>query len=228
MNWTEPEFTLLENTFLFRGLPRVHLASIVSRNIFERREAKKGEVIYSPTHYQQALGIVLTGSISVSKEDSSRQSMIVSVLTPGQIFGAAALFHQTDHYVSTLTARSHCTMLFLTQGRLETLMNEYPLISFNYVCYLSGRIQFLSAKIDSLISGSSTRKLSQYLFEHMESSQDGPLVRLPCSMTELAERLHMGRASLYRGFDALEEEGIVQRQRKKVFVLQPKALQLRT
>ncbi len=46
----------------------------------------------------------------------------------------------------------------------------------------------------------------------------GERVRLPGSMSELAQTLGVGRASLYRAFDVLEEEDILRRDGRTILV----------
>ena len=79
---------------------------------------------------------------------------IMSVLEPGDLFGAAALFNDRADYATTLTARAPCRVLLLPQALVEELMGRFPEVGRNYVAYLSGRICFLSGKIDALTAGS--------------------------------------------------------------------------
>jgi predicted transcriptional regulator len=45
------------------------------------------------------------------------------------------------------------------------------------------------------------------------------MIVLPCSMTGLASRLKLSRASLYRAFEALEQENLISRSEKTVSLL---------
>ena len=86
-----------------------------------RRAAAKGEVIYDPRHFQRCLGVVLEGSVQVSKG-----ALIMSVLKRGDLFGAAALFYQRPDYATTLTARSPCRLLLFPQALVEEWMSAGP------------------------------------------------------------------------------------------------------
>ena len=188
------ERTLLAGTFLFRGAPReaVELARTDPRAL--RRRAARGEVLYDPRHFQRSLGVVLEGRIQVNKGP-----LIMSVLGPGELFGAAALFNDRPDYATTLTARTPCALVLLPQDLVEELMGRWPQVGRNYVAYLSGRIRFLSAKIDALTAGPALRKAARYLL----SRQAAGTAELDCSVTDLAHRLGVSRASLYRALDGL-------------------------
>ena len=153
----------LAETFLFRGAPpeAVELARTDPRTV--RQENGKGGVIYAPHAFRRCLGVVLEGRVQVNKG-----ALIMSVLEPGDLFGAAALFNDRADYATTLTARAPCRVLLLPQALVEELMGRFPEVGRNYVAYLSGRICFLSGKIDALTAGSAERKVAQYLLSRLE------------------------------------------------------------
>ena len=151
----------------------------------------------------------------------NKGALIMSVLEPGDLFGAAALFNDRADYATTLTARAPCRVLLLPQALVEELMVRFPEVGRNYVAYLSGRICFLSGKIDALTAGSAERKVAQYLLSRLE----GGWVELDCSAAGLARRLGVSRASLYRALDALAGRGVLRREGRRVQVLQPDALE---
>lgn len=206
---------LLEGTFLFQGAPETAQAALADPRAL-RRTAAKGEVIYDPRHFQRCLGVVLEGSVQVSKG-----ALIMSVLKRGDLFGAAALFYQRPDYATTLTARTPCRVLLLPQALVEELMGRFPEVCRSYVAYLSERIRFLSGKIDALTAGSAERKVAQYLLSRL----DGEWAELDCSATGLAQRLGVSRASLYRALDALEARGAVRRAGKRFRIPDPAALE---
>ena len=149
-----------------------------------RQENGKGGVIYAPHAFRRCLGVVLEGRVQVNKG-----ALIMSVLEPGDLFGAAALFNDRADYATTLTARAPCRVLLLPQALVEELMGRFPEVGRNYVAYLSGRICFLSGKIDALTAGSAERKVAQYLLSRLE----GGWVELDCSAAGLARRLGVSR-----------------------------------
>lgn len=223
--WPEQEAALLRRLFLFQGLDPAELQAVLSRGDCYYGSYRRGQVIYSPTDFQRALGVLLEGAVTVTKEGEPGHPMIVSVLKRGEAFGAAALFHDGEDYVTTLTAREDCRILFFPQQTVALFLRN-PRMAENYVRYLSGRIHFLNSKIDSLIAGTGQRKLAQYLLSALDPSGGQPRVELPCSLSGLADRLHIGRASLYRAFDQLQRDGIARRSGRTVLILDLERLQL--
>lgn len=223
MGWTPEELDVLEQLFLFRGLSREEMVRALEGADHYRRNYAKGQVIYRPRDYERSLGVLLSGTVEVTKEGDGGHAMIVSVLSRGEAFGGAALFNEREDYVTTLTAREAARILFFPQPSVSALIRD-PRIAENYIRYLCGRIHFLSGKIDSLIAGTGERKVAQYLLSQLEGGAE--MLRLSCSLTDLAERLHMGRASLYRAFDHLSSEGILEKRGRTIQVLDLEKLQL--
>lgn len=177
---------------------------------------RSGQTLYQPDRFFRCLGVLLSGGVRVT-----RDTLAISILAPGDLFGAAALFNDRPDYATTLTATSPCRVLLLTQELVGLLMDKSPLFRDNYIRYLSGRIRFLSGKIRSLAADSAEGKLKQHLLTSL--SPDRP--RLDCPATELARRLGISRASLYRAFDTLEGQGLIRREGRSILVPDLKALE---
>lgn len=199
----------------FRALPEEEIIQWLSDSRCVKAEYPKGSAIYTPKQFQHCLGLLLTGTVQVSKG-----LFLISVLRPGELFGAAALFGGAEDYPATLTAHTACSVLFFPQAMVEERLDACPAAARSYMVYLSERIRFLTGKIEGLTAGSAGRKLTQYLL----GQSSGGAVELDCSATALAKRLHVSRASLYRAFDALTAAGAVERTGRTIRLLDPELL----
>lgn len=181
----------------------------------EALSAPQGTQIYTPHRFRRCLGVLLSGRVQVSKD-----ALVVSVLSAGDLFGAAALFTHSEDYATTLTALTDCALVLLPQEGVARLVRESPDFAENYVRYLSGRIQFLSARLDTVSAGTAEGKLAQYLL----SAADGD-GRVTISATQLSARIGVGRATLYRAFETLERDGAIRREGKVIKILSREKLQ---
>lgn len=216
-DWRRAELSLLAGTFLFRGTDPALVRRAAEDPRCTRETFPKGARLYSPRHFRRSLGVVLEGTVRVTKG-----RLVVSALGPGELFGAAALFHSRDRYETTLTARTPCTAAFLPQDLVEELLGESRVLCRNYIGYLSDRIHFLNRRIEGLTTPGAVGKLSRYLLE--EGRRGG---ELSCCATELARRLDVSRASLYRAFEELEAAGAIRREGKRLFLLDREGLEAR-
>ena len=211
--FNQTEYELIKNTFVFKGASESVLKAALSDEECIKKSYLKGDCVFSPDEYLKALGILVSGSVQVSKETMGGHRLAISRLGRGDVFGAAAIFNDMDSFATTLTALQDCTVNYFPESLIRRMMTEDFTIAENYIRYQSGRIRFLSSKIDGLSAGSAENRLAKYLLENTTDSGT-----VAASMTELAEMLNIGRASLYRAIDALCQSGAVKKEGRKLIV----------
>ena len=220
----EPGFCkLLQESFLFRGLPKSLAEEVLLSEGCEAVAFSPGEALYSPTCFRQAVALLAEGEAAAYKPHMSER-IVLNTFGPGALFGVAAVFDPVGRYVACVEAKRPCKVLFLSQPLLEHLFEQDVLAAKNYICYLSGRIRYLNARIDGFTADSAAEKLALFLLQ-IFSSQKSNSFPLPCDMTRLAATLDLGRASLYRAFEQLDAEGIAVRKGRTVTILSPGRLQ---
>ena len=77
------------------------------------------------------------------------------------------------------------------------------------------------AIVDALTAGTAGRKVAQYLLAHEGEGR----VELDCSLTGLAGRLGVSRASLYRALDDLRDRGAIAHRGRTIRILDQTALE---
>jgi CRP-like cAMP-binding protein len=160
---------------------------------------------------------VLSGSIAVTKPNGSRYAM--ASLGRGSLFGSANLFDNDSDVVTVLTALTDCRVVFFPRELLETLMREVNDIALNYIRFLTSRVRFLNEKIQGLVSVNAEAALKHYLIHNAETFGDKRIVRLRGSISSLAEKLNIGRASLYRAFEALRRSGSITKNGREIEII---------
>ncbi len=201
------ELSVLQHCPLFHQIPLSAIHQLLNSILYTVEEFSAHTTLYEPTCFRHCLGVVLSGQIDVTNGPVS-----MSHLTPGHLFGAAALYQDEDTYTTTLTVHIDSRILFLPEKVLDQLLGEYPQIRHNYLAYLSSRIRFLSARLRCLAQTDVEGKLMDYLLENQVNG------RIQMSSTELAKTLSISRASLYRAFDVLETSGFLTRKGKTLII----------
>ena len=197
--------------FLLEGLTKEELELCRRLAVTEEKSYCKGEEIYTPQKARKALAIVLEGHVRVWQGRVPMNDLLV-----GDVFGVAALFGTDEEYPSTVVAESECRILYIPQETVVKWMKEVPTVAQNYVGFLSDRIRFLNRRLATLTAGQADGKLWRYLLAHRD---EHGVVTITDGMGALAERLDMGRSSLYRSLDSLTLMGKIQRERKKIIIL---------
>lgn len=177
----------------------------------KRKSFARGEIIYQGRHFQHCLGVVLDGEAIVRKEHGPT----LNLLQVGDCFGAAALFAPLNEYVSTVEARTPCTIAFVPDLVLEELFLGCPQVAMQYIRFLSGRIQFLNHKIDSFTQPSVQQTVQQWLLHHC--GMDGT-VQVQGGYARLARVLNVSRASLYRCLTQMEQQGLLHKEGDRIYL----------
>ena len=211
-----PTLAPLQSFFLFSELSEQELA-MIDKALSDPITYLKGEHLYDQHRFQNAIGLVLCGTVLVQTTDECDHSLVINRLGIGDMFGVAALFdHNGGEYVTVLRALDTVVVRYITQDAIGQLFEQFPSIARRYIEFLSERIRFLNRKIAVLAGGSSVNRLYQYCLSHQQ--EDGSL-SFPDSMTELAHILNMGRSSLYRSLDVLLAQNILTKNGKQ-YILQ--------
>lgn len=176
-------------------------------------EAAKGEK-FDTEH--SSLFIILDGSASVYGRSKS-QPVILNTLKKGRVFGMASLFGERCASTS-IVAKDNCIYAVIPQKCVEDMLKRDIGFTKNYVCFLSDKIRFLNKKITFFTSGSSEKKLAGYI---LSLPMENNTVRLEMNMSKLAQNLDIGRASLYRAFDSLEENCFISRENNIIKITSP-------
>lgn len=202
----------LKDFFLFEGLCEKERDEIIA-GFSKPIHFKKGEIIYSAEAFPNAIAILASGkAFAVTNNE---KSLHMKSFLPGTCFGAAAVFGG-EAYVSTIKAESDIKILFITEQELRNIFLKYPQTALNYITFLSDKIRFLNNKLGMLSCKSAEDTLLKYLYSATNSEG---YAEIPKSMTLLSKMLGIGRATLYRGLDTLEESGLILRENNRIKVI---------
>ena len=204
----EREF--LKEHFMFRRVTAQQLEELLSGA--SAISVNRGETVYDRTCFQRSLGILLEGVLRVKKD-----ALLISTLRAGEVFGAAALFNEGGDYPTTLTAMADSRLLLIPQEGVSRLIRTNGGFAEDYVTYLSGRIRFLSTRLDAVTADRGENKLARYLAAAGRET-------ITQSATQLCQRIGVGRATLYRAFERLESDGAIRREGKIIHVLDSQKL----
>lgn len=198
MNWS----IVFDRASLFKDVLETSKNFIVSNA--QIYKVKKGEIFVSD---KNVLVFILKGSASVFGK-TKEKTVLLNTLYAGEIFGMASLFGGKCE-TSEIVAREECTFALLSQKEIEEVMKNDITFTSNYISVLSDKIRFLNKKISFFTSGSAENRVLEYLLSLPVYNHQ---IEVEMNLSKLASTLDIGRASLYRAFDALEEKGLFKRE----------------
>lgn len=207
---------ILRSLKLFSGVDESILIAALDQGNFEYREYAAGDEILSPAAKSKKAVIFLSGKAEVYSADKSR-SLLLRTFGAGQVVGVANLFSNED-FVSRVIASKKCETLEISSEKYGKILESDPQAMYNYVSFLSEKIRYLNRKIICLTAGSAERRLAYFLDTSIPEGKSDP-AEITIQMNSLCDMLNLGRASLYRAADKLEEEGFITRNGKTIKVV---------
>ena len=169
--------------------------------------------IYVPGQKGIALGIILRGKAEVFSADPGKD-VLLCTLGAGDTFGFSTLFDKKAAFSNKIVAKGGARILFISESSLSQMLENDKTIMYNYMKLMAERVRFLNEKIMYYTAGSTERRLALYL-----NSLGKKTIKLTISMTDLANTLDVGRASLYRAFDKLSEDGYIIKSEKIIIII---------
>ena len=167
----------------------------------------------------RGIGIVLSGTVTVVKEDLAGNRNILSLLGPGEMFGEMAAFSGKGVWPAMVMAQTDTTVFFLDPekiiGNCEQQCISHRLLIINMLKIFSNKALLLNKKLEYLSIKSVREKIATFLLEqHAQTGQSTFL--LPMNRNELADFLNITRPSLSREMCRLRDEGIIDFHRSSI------------
>lgn len=219
----------LERSAVFGGCGDEKLRELAESGGFELVCCEAGEDIL-PKGGSGSLGVVVSGSVRVSREDESHR-VTLNLLGAGDCFGASTMFASDsadgsaddggeNRAVTRVEAVKRAEVAFLGESRLRALLVSDEAVCMGYIAFLTDRIRFLNRRLHTFSGGTTAEKVAKLLL-----SESGGESFAAVNLAETARRLNIGRASLYRALDAMEESGVIRREEKRIVILDRQRLE---
>lgn len=202
---------LQENFFLFRDISEEKIDIILEFSGISVEEYHPGQIMLS-SKTEEKIGIILKGNAIIR---SSEDGVIIRKLQQKDTYGAACLFDKPT-YLTYVSAVSCCSVITFNKSFIEKCISYDENVAKNYITFLAKKITFLNSKINSYTAKNAENKLLAYLSQLPRDENNQ--VELKISLSTLAKMIGIGRASLYRSFDKLEESGAIIKSGKKIIL----------
>lgn len=183
---------------------------------------KKNEIIYLENHDIRFIGIILSGRVNMTKEDSNGNNSILAYLKIGDLFGETfACSNLTISKVSFVSANK-CKILFIPFHKVlytckMTCTFHHRLIE-NMIEYISTKNVMLMNKIEIISKKTIREKIISYLQLQRENFGCYDF-EIELGRVELAEYLCTDRSALTRELNKMKDERIIEFEKNRFKLL---------
>lgn len=203
---------LLQNR-LFRDFSTEEAEQILACLQPRYQECEKGECLLLAGSKLSSVGIVLTGSLSIQRQDADGRVVLVDELSPADSFGEAFVCAGVKAWPVSLWALQKTRVIFLDYTRMLTLCpsacSYHTKLLGNLLAELAQKLIGLNQKLD-IVQKSTIRDKLLALFGGYVVSAGANCFTLPFSREELADYLGVNRSALSRELSRMQTDGIVQ------------------
>ena len=142
------------DTSLFWGFSEEEAESVLKCLSAVNKTYKKDEYIFRMGDTITSVGMVLTGSVQVIREDYWGNRQIIAVMGEGQLFGESYACAGGEPLMVSVMAEENTEVLFLEVGRLLTVCSMacrfHSRVIQNLLKVIAGRNLTLTTKIDHM------------------------------------------------------------------------------
>ncbi|MFL0195997.1 Crp/Fnr family transcriptional regulator [Clostridium sp. WILCCON 0269] len=172
----------------------------------------KNECIVNSGESIDRFGIVLEGEVTILKENSEGNRVIISVVKKGDLFGEMLVFSSRKMWPVTVRVQNTCKVLFLTNSDLIARCGKmcpwHNAMLQNFMKVISDKALLLNKKVEYLSIKSIRGKICSYLLEQYQDTKNNTII-LPLKRNELADFLNVSRPSMSREMCKMRDEGII-------------------
>lgn len=197
---------------LFQSIGEADLHSMLSCLSARKREFGREEIIFPEGDPIVQIGLVLSGSVHIVKEDYWGRRTLMASIGPGECFGEAYACAAKTPFPFTAVAASPVSALFLDVNRVLTTCSSacpfHARLIRNLLSALAESNLRLARKIESTSPRTIREKLLSYFSSQARLARSSAFT-IPFTRQQLAEYLSVDRSAMTVELYRLKEEGVI-------------------
>ncbi|MBT9172715.1 MAG: Global nitrogen regulator [Syntrophomonadaceae bacterium] len=199
---------LLNKCSLFNHLSVEETEKLLMDITFSFKYYKRKEVIFSPLHPADTLGILLAGSIDAQKIFASGKVITISRRFPYDLIADVPMFANTSCYPSIISACENSHIWLVNKANLLKIFTKDPRVMLKFLESVSNRALALNSVVELLSLNSVPAKIAYFLTME-QKKQRSSTISLKFPKKSLAEQINVSRPALSRELKKMQSEGII-------------------
>ncbi|NLD59715.1 MAG: Crp/Fnr family transcriptional regulator [Clostridiales bacterium] len=213
----------LAETELFRDIAPENIEKLSACLQLRERSFAQQQRISLREGETASIGLVLEGTVVLSRPEYDGRNTILEYLGEGSVFGETLAFGAHANIVAC--AETAARVLFLDFGHLTkrcpNACRHHSALVENMLRIVAEKANQLGSRVEVLASRSIREKLLRYF--HVLAAEAGCCTfELPFSMSSLADYLSTDRSAMTRELGKMKKDGVVKIERRKITLLPEK------
>ena len=207
---------------LFMGIDPSDMEGMLGCIGYHVKAYQKGEIIAFEEENIDHVGVVLSGSVDMLKEDVWGNRTMLVRSYPQDIFGETFACGEDSLSTVTFAAAENCRVLFLSFCRVMHTCTHacqfHQRLIENMVRLIARKNRELMRKVEVVVKKTLREKILAYL-SIQSQAQGSRKFEIPLGRVEWAEYLNADRSALTRELAKMKEEGIIGYQKNTFEIL---------
>ena len=207
------EYQILQDCPLFDGIRGEDLPGMLGCLGTKTIRVKKGQAVFHEGDATVFVGIVLTGSVQLVREDYYGNRSITAHIGPKQMFGESYAFSGAAALPVSVVADEDSRIMLLDSRRIATCCSNacefHNRVIYNLLRLVATKNLVLHQKIQITSKRTTREKLMAYLL-HQAKIQNSNSFTIPYDRQELADYLEVDRSGLSAEISKLRKEGVLE------------------
>lgn len=213
-----PDLARLASSSLFGGVDVVALANLLKATPYSVRSWAPGAVVLDAGSRYEGLAFVLEGSVDAEMRSYSGRAVAIETIKAPDAIATGVLFSRSRKLPVTVVAASPCRVLTLPEETVLFLLQRDRTILKNFLADIGSKLELFSERFRLLQFSSLRQKIASWLVARSADQGDPDGVTLPFTKEKLADFLAVARPSLSREMIAMETEGLIRSDGRKVAI----------
>ncbi|HIT90749.1 MAG TPA: Crp/Fnr family transcriptional regulator [Candidatus Merdenecus merdavium] len=213
---------LLEGTALFHGLTSDMISNVLGCLGAKTLSFQKDEFLLLADQSKPVLGVVLSGSIQIIKENILGDRMIIGVVKEGELFAETYAAAGIDTIPVSIAAIKDSQVLYLDVHKIMMTCSKscefHHQMTKNLLQIIAQKNMILNTKMQYLSHKTIRDRLDAYFLDQIQKNNSTTFT-IPFTITQLADYLCVNRSALSRELGNMQKEGLLE-YRKKTFTYQ--------
>lgn len=208
----EKYIPVLKKSFLFSGIQEHEFMAMLGCLSATAKKYPKNSYIFRAGDSVSTVGLVLSGSIHIIKEDFWGNRTILNQATPGQLFAEAFSCAQTSNLPVSVVSASPCEVMFFNYQKILSVCSSacsfHARLIQNMLKTVAENNLALTRKIEHISQKTTRDKLLSYLSEQAQTAGQNSFT-IPFNRQQLADYLGVDRSAMSNELGKMKDEGVV-------------------
>ncbi len=204
---------VLKKCPLFDKIAENDMDNMLSCLSAKNKHYKKNDFIFSEEDKPTYVGIIISGSVCVVKEDFWGNRAILAKLGEGDLFGEAFSCAEVERLPVSVVATENTEVILIDYKKIITTCSStcvfHTRLINNMIKILANKNIMMTQKIQHIVKRTTREKLLSYLSEQAIKCKSNEF-KIPFNRQELADYLSVDRSAMSNELCKMRDEGVIE------------------